>query len=134
MKVVIDTNVVISAALGSNTCSKVILWTINNTEIIEPNIVSIELEHFCKKIVSQQKLKNNTKHLEDFFKVFLSFCTIKSPGKILNISTDKPDNHFLSLSLEENAIFITGDKLALNFAKNNKIKSSSPGDFLKRMK
>mgnify|MGYP003769093741 CR=1 FL=1 len=75
--------------------------------------------------------KNNTKHLEDFFKVFLSFCTIKSPGKILNISTDKPDNHFLSLSLEENAIFITGDKLALKFAKNNKIKSFSPGLFLK---
>lgn len=134
MKVVIDTNVVISAALGSDTCSKSILWAINNTEIIEPNIVSIELEHFCKKLVSQQKLKNNTKHLEDFFKVFLSFCTIKSPVRILNISTDKPDNHFLSLSLEEGAIFITGDKLALNFAKNNKIKSSSPGDFLKRMK
>jgi putative PIN family toxin of toxin-antitoxin system len=132
IKVVIDTNVVISAALGSDACSKVILWAINNTEIIEPNIISIELEHYCKKLASQWKIKNKTKHIEDFFGVFLSFCTIKNPDNIVNISTDKPDNHFLCLSLEENAIFITGDKLALEFAKNNKIKASSPADFIKR--
>jgi len=133
MKVVIDTNVIISAALGSDTCSKVIPWTINNSEIIEPNIVSVELEHFCKKLVSQQKLKNNTKHLEGFFKVFLSFCTIKSPDNILNISTDKSDNHFLSLSFEQDAILITGDKLTLGFAKTNNFKALSPGLFLKRI-
>ena len=134
MKVVIDTNVVISAALGSDTCSKSILWAINNTEIIEPNIIAIEIEHFCKRLAKNQKIKNKTKHIEDFFEVFLSFSTIKSPVRILNISTDKPDNHFLSLSLEEGAIFITGDKLALEFAKNNKIKASSPGEFIKKMK
>ena len=63
MKVVIDTNVVISAALGSNTCSKVILWVINNTEIIEPNIIAIEIEHFCKRLAINQKIKNKTKHI-----------------------------------------------------------------------
>ncbi len=134
MKVVIDTNVIISAALGSQTCSKVILWIMNNAQIIEPNIVSIELEHFCKKLIINQKIENNIKHIESYFEIFLSFCTIKNPGNILNISTDKPDNHFLSLSLKEDAIFITGDKLALEFAKENNIKAASPGDFIKRIK
>lgn len=134
MKVVIDTNVIISAALGSQTCSKVILWVMNNAQIIEPNIVSIELEHFCKKLITNQKIENNIKQIESFFEVFLSFCTIKNPGNILNISTDKPDNHFLSLSLKEDAIFITGDKLALEFAKENNIKAASPSDFIKRIK
>jgi len=120
MKIVIDTNVIISAALGSQTCSKVILWAMNNAQIIEPNIVSIELEHFCKKLITNQIIENNIKQIE--------------PGKILNISTDKPDNHFLSLSLEEDAIFITGDKLALEFAKANNIKAASPSDFIKRIK
>ena len=134
MKVVIDTNVIISAALGSQTCSKVILWVMNNAQIIEPNIVSIELEHFCKKLITNQKIENNIKQIEIFFEIFLSFCTIKNPGKILNISTDKPDNHFLSLSLKEDAIFITGDKLALEFAKANNIKAASPSDFIIRKK
>jgi len=131
MKVVIDTNVIISAALGSHTCSNVILWTMNNAQIIEPKIVSLELDRFCKKLVTHQKSKDNIKQIESFFEVFLSFCTIKNPGKILNISTDKPDNHFLSLSFEEDAIFITEDNLALEFAKTNNIKAASPSDFIK---
>ena len=45
MKVVIDTNVIISAALGSKTCSEVILWAISHAQIIEPDIIAIELEH-----------------------------------------------------------------------------------------
>ena len=104
----------------------------NNAQIIEPNIVSIKLEHFCKKLITNQKIENNTKQIVCFFEVFLSFCIIKNPGKILNISTDKPDNHFLSLSLKEDAIFIAGDKLALEFAKENNIKAASPSDFISK--
>lgn len=86
---------------------------------------------FLQKTCFTKETKNNIKHLEGFFKVFLSFCTIKNPDKILNISTDKPDNHFLSISFEEDAFFITGDNLALEFAKTNNIKAASPSDFIK---
>jgi len=41
----------------------------------------------------------------------------KKSWKYFEYSSDKPDNYFLSLSLKEDAIFITGDKLALEFAK-----------------
>ena len=132
MKVVIDTNVIISAALGSQTCSEVILIAIKNAQIIEPNIVSVELSRFCEKLESQQQSDDKIKKIKNFFAVFLSFCVLKNPKKILNLSTDKPDNLFLSLSLEENAVYVTGDKNALSFAKENKIKATSPGDFMKK--
>ncbi len=50
MKIVIDTNVVISAALGSNTCKHAILRAFNEEhEIVEPKIISLELERFVKR-------------------------------------------------------------------------------------
>ena len=42
MKVVIDTNVIISAALGSQTCKEAILKALEKYEVIEPKIVSME--------------------------------------------------------------------------------------------
>ncbi len=128
MKVVIDTNVIISAALGSQTCSKVILLAVENNQIILPNIISVELSRFCKKLEKQQQSDKNVKQIENFFKVFLSLCVIKNPDKILNISLDKPDNYFLSLSLEKNVTYITGDKQALTFAEEKNIKATSPAD------
>jgi predicted nucleic acid-binding protein len=41
MKLVINTNVIISAALGSQTCKEVILKTLKKYEVIEPKIVSM---------------------------------------------------------------------------------------------
>jgi len=77
----------------------------------------------------QQQSYSAIRQIESFFEIFLSFCIIKNPKKILDISTDKSDNHFLSLSFEENTMYITGDKLALKFAKPNKIRAVSPTDF-----
>lgn len=128
MKVVIDSNVIILAAIGSGTCSKVILLTIDNAQIMESKIVSIELQHFSKKL----KNKNNFTAQKDKLKVslkFFFFCIIKNTKKILDISTDKPNNHLLSLSFEENTIYITGDKQALESAKINNIRTDSPSDF-----
>ena len=106
----------------------------DNAQIMEPNIVLIELERFSKKLKKQQQSYSAIRQIESFFEIFLSFCIIKNPKKILDISTDKPDNHFLSLSFEENAMYITGDKLALEFAKTNNIKAAFPTDFIKGIK
>jgi predicted nucleic acid-binding protein len=50
MKVVIDTNVIISAALGSQTCKEAILKALEKYEVIEPKIVSMELDRFYLKM------------------------------------------------------------------------------------
>ncbi|TYB85417.1 MAG: PIN domain-containing protein [Kosmotoga sp.] len=49
MKIVLDTNVVISAALGSKSCSRTIIKA-SREKIIEPLLVKEELEKFLIKV------------------------------------------------------------------------------------
>lgn len=132
MKIVIDTNIVISAALGSNTCKTAILKAFSQKYfVIEPPIISLELDRFLYKL--QKKVGNNIellKSIEAFFRAFLASVEIQSPAKIRNISSDKPDNHFLSLAIEESALFITGDKLAVECGKKAGILTMTPSEFL----
>jgi len=56
MKIVIDTNIVISAALGSNTCKTAILKAFGQKHIIiEPPIISLELDRFLYKLSTSTK-------------------------------------------------------------------------------
>ena len=56
MKVVIDTNVIISAVLGSQTCKETILKALEKYEVIEPKIVSMELDRFYLKMSQELKI------------------------------------------------------------------------------
>lgn len=129
MKVVIDTNVIISAALGSQTCKEAILKAVEKYEIIEPEILSIELDRFYLKMNQSIESNEKTKAIYNFFNIFLMVVKTKDPETILDISPDKPDNYFLSLALEQSAIFITGDKAALKYAKDMKINAMLPAEF-----
>ena len=130
MKVVIDANVIISAALGSQTCKEAILNALEKYEVIEPKILSIELDRFYLKM--SQEIKNNKKikAIYDYFRIFLMFVKIENPKKVLDISPDKPDNYFISLALEYSAIFITGDKVALKYARDIKVDAKLVAEFL----
>ncbi len=64
MKIVIDTNVVISAALGSNTCKYAILKAFNGKhDVVEPKIISLEFERYDEE--EREKLVNVLKKLND---------------------------------------------------------------------
>lgn len=131
MKIVIDTNVVISAALGSNTCKYAILKAFNGKHtIMEPKIVSLELKRFLEKIQEKGDFpKEKVDNIDDFFKVFIALVEICDPKEIMNISTDKPDNLFLSLTAEKSALFLSGDKLALKSGKSAGIFTMSPTEW-----
>jgi len=129
MKVVIDTNVIISAALGSQTCKEAILKALEKYELIKPKIVSIELDRFYLKISQETKNSKKMKAIYDYFRIFLMFVKIENPKKVLDISPDKPDNYFISLALEHSAIFITGDKVTLKCARDMKIDAKLPVEF-----
>ncbi|HCL90153.1 MAG TPA: putative toxin-antitoxin system toxin component, PIN family [Candidatus Atribacteria bacterium] len=130
MKVVIDTNVIISAALGSQTCKEAILKTLEKYEVIEPKIVSMELDCFYLKMSQEIKNTKKVKAIYDYFRIFLMFIKIGNPKKVLDVSPDKPDNYFISLALEYSAIFITGDKSALKYARDMKIDAKLAVEFL----
>ncbi len=131
MKIVIDTNVVISAALGSNTCKHAILRAFNEEhEIVEPKIISLELERFVEKIKEKGNFpKEKIDDIDNFFKVFIALVKICEPKEIMSISLDKPDNFFLSLAAEKSALFISGDKLALKSGKSAGIFAMSPKEW-----
>ena len=130
MKVVIDTNVIISAALGSQTCKEAILKALEKYEVIEPKIISMELDRFYLKMSQENKNTKKIKAIHDYFRIFLMFAKIENPKKVLDISPDKPDNYFISLALEYSAIFITGDKDALKYARDMKIDAKLAAEFL----
>ncbi len=130
MKVVIDTNVIISAALGSQTCKEAILKALEKYEVIEPKIVSMELDRFYLKMSQEIKNTKKIKAIYDYFRIFLMFVKIENPKKVLDISPDKPDNYFISLALEYSAISITGDKGALKYARDMKIDAKLAAEFL----
>jgi len=131
MKIVIDTNIVISAALGSNACKTAILKAFGRQHVVlEPPIITLELDRFLHKL--QKKMGDNIElldNIEAFFRAFLVSVEIKSPSKIRNISSDKPDNHFLSLAFEESALFLTGDKLAVESGKKAGILAMVPSEW-----
>lgn len=130
MKVVIDTNVIVSAALGSQTCKEAILKALEKYEVIEPKIVYMELNRFYLKMSQEIKNTKKIKAIYDYFRIFLMFAKIENPKKVLNISPDKPDNYFISLALEYSAMFIAGDKGALKYARDMKIDAKLAAEFL----
>lgn len=58
------------------------------------------------------------------------FAKIENPKKVLDISSDKTDNYFISLALECSEIFITGNKGALKYARDMKIDAELAAEFL----
>ena len=129
MKVVIDTNVVISAALGSRTCSMAIIKALGQ-EVIEPGIFTQELRRFIVKLMG--KCRNaELEALSNFVEYFITVVEVVDDYQLVSFSTDHPDNHFISLAAARNALLITGDKLCLQSALQGNVKCKTPSQYLK---
>ena len=130
MKVVIDTNVVISAALGSRTCSKAVLKALNQG-VIEPQIFAQELRRFIMKLKEKEKYRHiELEHVSNFVDHFLTMVEIVDDYRLLPYSTDSPDNHFISLAAAQNALLLTGDKLCLKSAQSGNVNCKTPAQYL----
>jgi predicted nucleic acid-binding protein len=76
MKIVIDTNVVISAALGSSTCTKALLKA-SHEVIMVPRLITEELKRFLAKVESTKKIdKVKLTELNNFFQYFIKLSVI----------------------------------------------------------
>jgi len=130
MKVVIDTNVAISAALGSRTCSKAVLKALDQG-VIEPQIFVQELRSFIMKLKEKEKYRHiQLEGLSNFIDYFIITVEIVDDYSLLPYSTDFPDNHFISLAAAKNALLITGDKLCLKSALNGNVNCRTPAQYL----
>lgn len=126
-RVVLDTNVIISATLYGGNSEKIIrLFTANKFGLILSHAIITEIVHKLKEL----QVENSTTHsLENLFSLYAIYV---KPTKKLHICRDPKDNMFLEAAVEGKADFlITGDKDLLILKKVKDTLIISPAEFLK---
>ncbi len=108
IKVIIDTNVLISAALSGKNPEFVILFVVSNPEI--EWVVSAEILREYKEVLSRRKFKLLQEQLNRWYEFLDNATVLMSTGLELNLPRDQKDAKFLVCDIESNADFlITGD-------------------------
>lgn len=109
MKVIIDTNVLVSAIICDKTPEAIIKWVITQDNwqwIASPDI----LKEY-KDVLQRKKFKLKQDFIQAWFQLFDETIEIIYPQIEMSFSRDQKDVKFLICAMEANAdIFITGDK------------------------
>ncbi len=132
VKVVIDTNIFISALLGSKTCKYIYTeWLKNSFQII----ISQYLLEEIKEVLKRTKLGLKKEEITWLAKLIERRTLKVEPQKKISVCRDKKDNMVLECALEGKVDFIiTGDKDLLSISSLKGIKILSPSEFLKLIK
>lgn len=107
MKVIIDTNVLISAAILGRKPEAVVLWVVNRRDV--QWVVSEKILTEYKEVLSRPRLKLNPQQQERWFKVLEEATTVVTVNPDANVSKDHKDAKFLSCSLASQADFLITD-------------------------
>jgi len=137
-KVVIDANVMISAAFGGRPLEAVV-QALQNHEVY----LSLTIERELREVIlglSKKLTKEQIFFIQEKFQQVLSLAKRVSVSTHVVLSRDAKDDHYLSLCREVGADFlVTGDKDLLSISeeslKKNKISCLivSPQEFLEKM-
>ncbi|HPI20204.1 MAG TPA: putative toxin-antitoxin system toxin component, PIN family [Candidatus Kapabacteria bacterium] len=121
MRVVIDTNIIISAAIKDRVPEKVILWITK-----QPNIswvISEEILDEYINVIKRPKFHLNEKQISNWLDLIYQSVTIVKPFKKIVFSPDKLDAMFIECALFCNADYIiTGDAHFENIEKEFNVK------------
>lgn len=114
-KIVIDANVIISAAFGGKPLEAAVR-AMGSHKVY----VSREIEKELIGVFSKLSKKLNEKHYAyviEMIHELIKIATIAEPSKRVRLSRDAKDNHYLSLCREINADFLlAGDKDMLSIS------------------
>jgi len=109
MKVVIDTNIMVSAALKDRNPEIVILFVTRHPEF--EWIASTEIIQEYTEVLGRAKFHLPDAIIQQWVNVFASMITVVEPQGGIDFPRDQKDAKFLSCALSINAdYFITGDK------------------------
>lgn len=126
-RVVIDTNVIISALLFGGNSKKIIEKLIRKDFIafISPQLISELIEILSQKFnFSQEMIKKIQVQILYLFHLVY-------PSKTVDVVRDRDDNRVIEVALESGSlVIITGDKDLLILKKYKNILIVSPKDFL----
>lgn len=130
MRVVLDTNAVISALLFSGVSSKLVsLW---QDGLITP-LLSREILDEYLRVLSYRKFELSEKEIKELIQEeILPYAEVVKPKRRLRvIRRDPADNKFLECAVAGKAgVVISGDKDLLSLGRYRKIRIQSPGQFL----
>jgi putative PIN family toxin of toxin-antitoxin system len=109
MKVVIDTNVLISAILKDRTPEAVILFVTEHDDV--EWIVSPEIMAEYREVLSRPKFTLPPEMLAQWFELLERFTVRSDVGLTIDFPRDQKDAKFLSCAIVSGAdFFITGDR------------------------
>ena len=131
LRVVLDTNVLVSAILKQGGNEWAVLQKVNEGEII--SLTSEDILHEFARVMSKPKFENSKEEVDEWplFLARMSYLVI--PSKRLNVIRDDPsDNKILECAVCGNAHYIiSGDKHLLDLHEYKGIKILNSSDFLK---
>ncbi len=109
MRIVIDTNVLVSGILKDRDPERVLLFAAGRQDV--EWIVSPEILAEYNEVLSRKKFLLPTEILHRWRKVFVSFTTLVYPTISLHFPPDQKDAKFLTCAISANAdYFVTGDR------------------------
>lgn len=109
MKVIVDTNILISAIIRDNIPEQVIMWLISQP-LIEW-VATTEIIEEYKNVLQRKKFNLPSAIIKQWFCLFDAEMILVDPEISLDFPRDPKDAKFLECAITSNAdIFITGDK------------------------
>ena len=109
MKIIVDTNVLVSAIIRDNIPEQVIMWIVSQP-VIEW-VATAEILQEYKEVLQRKKFKLPSDVIDSWFRLFDEELVLVSPEITVNFPRDIKDAKFLECALESKAdIFITGDR------------------------
>jgi uncharacterized protein len=109
MRVIVDTNILISAIIRDNVPEQVIMWLISQP-LIEW-IATPDIIDEYKGVLQRKKFNLPTAIIKQWFSLFDAELTLVHPEISVDFPRDIKDAKFLECALTSHAdIFITGDK------------------------
>ena len=130
MRVVLDTNAVISALLFSGVSSKLVsLW---QNGLITP-LLSREILDEYLRVLSYPKFELSEEEIKELIQEeILPYAEVVKPKRRLRvIQRDPADNKFLECAVAGKAgVIISGDKDLLSLGRYRKVRIQSPAQFL----
>lgn len=132
IKVVFDTNVLISSLLWSGNPRKCIMLA--RRKYISAFTAQPILHELHKKLIT--RFKYSTNEADRVITDIKTYTNVIKPGKTLQlINADPEDNKIIECAIEAEANYIvSGDKHLLNLKKYKNLKILSPADFLDAFK
>jgi uncharacterized protein len=133
IKVVIDTNILISHLISKSSNVKLILDLAKSGEIKIYNTTKILLE--LKETIKKPKVKTLLgKHTSAFVAQYIYLCEFVEPDTTVQVCRDPKDDKFLELAkFVDASCIVTGDKDLLEIGEFESIKILSLAEFLKKL-